>query len=334
MLGIRNPLKAADIYKISELAKGHPVYKVEGWGDERTGRVDTIVLKVESGHGPAVQVAAHVMSMVDQRSAQIALNAAELAELKKWATGAEVPDVETFRAAQAIAQTLNQPGTWLKMELRNLMTLDDAVTKRLDPANPDKADVRVIAHALRKHGGLEKLGEIIAADLFNGSNDRFAYPALAAAQPGKHGIPLKVVQNVGNVFIACDGNGRGSPIGLDNFDPFGAARHVDGPQAQGMDLSLGQWGGNLLVKANKADRDEFVAAVIEDMEALLGGGSRNRKNPFGTQNRLGTGRKQRLTNGLASGAKKLEAGFKKARANAQGRKLHDGLLRKLAQLGW
>lgn len=330
MLGLKNPLKAEDIYKISELSQGHPVFKVEGWGDGSSKKVDAIVLKMEGANSKGVVVAASIMGMVDPRSAQVALTPQELQELKTWVNGGEVPDVESFRVAQTVATTLAQPGTWLKMELRKLMTLDDAVANRL---GGDKADVRVIAHALRQHGGLEKLGEIIAADLFNGSNDRFAYPPYANAQPGKHPIPTKVVQNVGNVFIACAGR-SGTPIGLDNFDPGSATKYVDGPEANDMDLGLQSWGGNLLVRANKADRDLFIAAVIEDMEALLGGGSRNRKNPFGSQNRLGTGRKQRLTNGIASGAKKMEAAFAKLQRNANGRSLHVGIQRKLAQLGW
>lgn len=332
MLGVKNPLKAEEIFKVSELAPGHPVYKLEGWGDGKSSKIDAIVLKGESGHSKSVQIAAAMMNIVDARSTQIALTPQELQEVKMWANGGDVPDVDAFRAAQAFGTALNQPNTtWLKMELKQLMTLDDAVFKRLQG---DKADVRFIAHALKKHGGLEKLGEIISADLFNGSNDRFAYPPLTKAQDGKHaGVPLKVIQNVGNVFIACNGRGSGSPVGLDNFDPFSTARHVVGQEAMDMDLGVQSWGGNLLLKQHATIREQFVKGIIEDLEALLGG-PRNRKNPFGSQNRLGTGRKQRLLTGMESGMKKMRNEFARLKRNANGRTFPVGINRKLAQLGW
>lgn len=332
MLSIKKPLKADDIYGASELAPGHPVYKLEGWGDGVSNKIDAIVIKVESGNSRNVQLATMTMNMVDRNSTQLVLTPQEVAELKTWATTADCPDLATFRTAQAITMALAQPGSWLKMNLKQLVTLDDAVNNRVN--NNDKADVRVIARALKGSGGLEKLGEIIAADLFNGSNDRFAFPP-QAAQDGKYpGIPLKVIQNVGNVFVACNGNGSGKPIGLDNFDPFGQQRHVDGAQAQHMDLSINSWGGNLLTKSFPTQREAFVKGVIEDLEALLGGGSRNRKTPFGSQARLGTGRKRRLIKGIESGAKKMHKAFSRAQRQARGRNLSDGVGRKLAALGW
>lgn len=332
MLSTRNPLVADDIYQASELAPGHPVFKLEGWGDGNSNKIDTIVLKVESGDARSVHAATMMMNFVDKNSRQVVLTPAEIQELRTWATTAEVPNVATFRTAQEITKCLGQQGSWLKMKYKTLMTLDDAVNNRLN--HNDKADVRVIAKALKSHGGLEKLGEIIAADLFNGSNDRFAYPP-QPAQDGKYpGVPLKVIQNVGNVFVACNGNGSGKPVGLDNYDPFSQHRHIDGPQAQTMDLSIHTWGGNLLLKANGPQRTTFVAAIIEDLEGLLGGGSRNRKTRFGSQNRLGIGRKQRLLKGIDSGAKKLQKAFRQTRRQAHGRQLSDGISRKLAALGW
>ena len=333
MLSLRTPLKAEDIYKVSELAPGHPVFQLDGWGDG-SNKIDSIVLKVESGNARDVQYATLMMNLVDKNSAQVVLTPQELQELRTWARSSDVPDVETFRVAQKITQTLGQPGTWLKMGLKQLKTLDDAVGKRLDPNNPDKADVRVIAKALKNHGGLEKLGEIIAADLFNGSNDRFAYPALqGAGQAGKYpGILLRTIQNVGNVFVACDGNGSGKPVGLDNFDPFSQSRYIEGAQAQQMDLSDQTWGGHLFLKRNAASREDFAGAVVSDMEALLG--PRNRKSQFLSQNRLGTARKKRILAGIDSGAKKIHDKFQALRRTANGRQFPEGIARKLTALGW
>jgi hypothetical protein len=333
MLSIKRPLQAEDIYGAKELAPGHPVFQLEGWGDGNSSKIDTIVIKNESGNTRNVQLATKMMSIVDSRSTQNVLTVQEVQQLRTWANSADCPNVETFRTTQAVAKALGEGGSWLKMELRQLMTLDSAVNNRVNQG--DKADVRVIARALKKHGGLEKLGEIISADLFNGSQDRFAYPPMTQAQDGKYAnIPLKVVQNVGNVFVACNGNGSGTPIGLDNFDPYGEQRHVDGAQAQNMDLSIHTWGGNLLLKTNGTQRNEFVKATIEDLEALLGGGQRNRKTRFGSQARLGTGRKRRLLKGIDSGAKKMNKAFSGYRKRAQGRNFSEGVARKLNTLGW
>ena len=181
--------------------------------------------------------------------------------------------------------------------------------------------------ALKRSGGLEKLGEIIAADLFNGNTDRFGPPYNLNPGRGPGGIPLAAIYNVGNVFVACDGKGRGKPIGLDNFDPAGESKDVNSAN-----LDKKQWGGMLLRPSERANRETYAGLIITDLEALLG--PRNRKIPLGTTKRLGNARKARLTKGMVSGAKKLKTTLKAWLRKNPNSQFKAGIAAKMAALGW
>lgn len=337
MLSIRTPFVVEDIFASKELASGHPVYLLEGWAEN--GQVDSIVIKNESGVTRNVQLAGMLMNVVNPSAKQIPLNPQEMQALRSYAISQEVPDVESFRTVNAIEKALAQGGTWIKMEVKQLIDLKAAVAKS---AQGNKDDIRFIAQSLKKSGGLEKLGEIIAADLFNGSNDRFAYPSVqgsATALPKMRGfrkngdVNLRVLQNLGNVFVACTGNGNGAPVGLDNFDPNSQQRFWDGKDNQNnaMNVSKGVWGGHLLRSKNKAERLDFAEGVIGDLEALLGG-PRKHKTTF----RLGSRRKQRLLKGVDSGARKLKRAFVQWNRQARGQNLQmvQGVAMKLDALKW
>ncbi|MGJ8638089.1 MAG: hypothetical protein ACSHYA_01735 [Opitutaceae bacterium] len=302
MLSLRSPIAASDIYTIEALAPGHPVYRLDGFGDG-TGRIDSIVVKLEGNADPRnVKAAAALMTVVDPKARTVVLSAQEIQSLRIWAGGGAVPSTDAFRTATKLQNDLTQTGAWVKMDVKRLKTLQDAVMRRIDPANPDKADVRVIANALKNSGGLEKLGEIIAADLFNGNTDRFAPPSAVGpafgTTMGPGGVRLEVISNVGNVFVYCNGNGSGKPIGLDNYDPSSEWKDLNNAA-----IDANRWGGILLLDSKKPEREEYARSIISDLEGLLG--PRNRSYRFLPQNRLGTGRKRRLRHGMESGAKKL-----------------------------
>lgn len=326
MLSIKNPINADDIHSASILAPGHPVFKLEGFGNS-VGKIDAIVVKQEGGHGQNVAMAAMTMSIVDKNSRQVPLSPVELQALRTFAAMQDQPTTESFRASMEIVKVLAMGGTWIKMDVKRLMDLKSAGQNL---AAGDKSDVRVIANALRKPGGLEKLGEIIAADLFNGSNDRFAYPAMKNL-----GVGNVVVQNQGNIFIDCSKIGAGKPVGLDNYDPFSQQRHMSGQEATNMDLGVDCWGGHLLKSANKTKRDDFIKSIVADLEFLLGG-ARNRKIAFASKNRLGNARTARISKGMDNGTKLLKKAFAKFRVigQQQNKQFAEGISRKLAVLGW
>ena len=333
MLSVREPIKAIDIYSIKDLKTGqNPVFQLFGFGDAN-GKVDSIVVKMEEGDARGnfqrrdVRAAAKHMEIVDPRSRTEILNPAEISALKLWAMGGTVPDAAMLQLTNMLATQLGRRGVWVKMATRKLIKLDTAVLKRLDPNNPDDTDVRIIGKALRDKGGLEKLGMIVAADLFNGNTDRFTLPDphFPGTAPGTGGIPMQVVTNVGNVLVASVGGNKAHPIGLDSYDPMSEWKNVDSPTP-----AVGNtWGGLILRPNQKAARKSYAEKIVSDLEALLG--ARNRT--FRNKNQLGTRRKSRINNGMEEGAKKLKKALRTWRRRFPNQDVK-GVKAKMDLLGW
>lgn len=325
MLKIDSPIVYTDIYNVVALAQGHPVYKLEGWGDDK-GQVDAIVVKMESmkaaanmGNVRDVGMATALMTIIDKNARTLVLKKDEVAQLKLYAEAGNVADQTGLRTAGDLLKDLNDPmGVWTKMEVKRLTQLDKALAKRLQG---DKADVRVIAAALKAHGGLEKLGKIIAVDLFNGNNDRFIYPGPGKKEDGMT-VRFKAIWNLGNVLVAA-----GSPIGLDSYDPNNTTRDLNVAVTANSD-----WSGMLLTQGMKAEREQFVADIIEDLELALG--PRNRKSimkVIGSKNRLGSNRKDRLMKGMLAGKNMLQQALVPRRNHPN---FPIGLSSRMALLGW
>ena len=327
MLKIDSPITCADIYNIVALSPGHPVFKLEGWGDG-SGKVDALVIKMESTVAAAtganrrdVRVTTGLMSMVDPNAKTVVLSRSEIQELRTYADGGNVADTTGLAVAGVLKTNIASPnGVWTKMPLKNLVMLDKAIAGRLAG---DKTDVRIIAAALKGSGGLEKLGQIIAADLFNGNNDRFVWPPPGQKDPD---LParFKTIWNIGNVMVASGANAKGTPIGLDSYDPNNQLKDLR--QAVTQDSG---WAGMLLGANMTDERKAFAEGVISDLEMALG--PRNRKTIFGSQNRLGTARKERLLKGMLSGKNIIQQALVplKHRPN-----LPVGLSSRMALLGW
>jgi hypothetical protein len=325
VLKISSPIIYTDIFNIVALSAGHPVFKLEGWGDDN-GNLDAIVIKQETGAGDNfnrrdVRVQTGLMTRVDRGSNSIVLKREEIEQLKMYADGGSVADSEGLKAANELKRQLGIQGVWIKMDLKHLVGMDSALKHRMQG---DKTDVRLIAAALKKPGGLEKLGQIIAVDLFNGNKDRFIYSKAAG---GKHpDLPerFKAISNLGNVLIALDGNGRGTPSGLDSYDPSNYHNDLRMPVGPNDD-----WAGMLLAKGWDQQRQTFAGNVIFDLEMVLG--PRNRKIAFASKNRLGSNRKQRLLNGMLSGMKIIQRTLLPARNRPN---FPVGLATRMSLLGW
>jgi hypothetical protein len=78
------------------------------------------------------------------------------------------------RAVNSLKNSLTFNDPVVKMAAFDVKDLESALDKRLGQA-PDKTDLRAFTATLKAPGGLERLGRIIAVDLFNGNTDRF-YP--------------------------------------------------------------------------------------------------------------------------------------------------------------
>lgn len=326
MLSIKNSIRDDDLYKVSQLAQGHPVYLVEGFGDLDNSKVDQIVLKLEVNEPRKdVMFAAATMTLVDKNARTVALSNMEVAMVKRWCDGElqladSVSAISPQGAVEALKADLGRNGTWVKMEVKRLTMLDGALANRLQG---DKSDIRLIAKALKSKGGLEKLGEIITADLFIGNSDRFDCIYGGINEPG---LPqrLKVIRNLGNVFIACDGNGTGKPIGLDNYDPNNEFRKVTQPIH-----NINEWPGKLLMPNKNSEREQFLGKIVFDLEMVLG--PRNRKTAFGSTNRLGKNRKNRLLKGMKNGANIIRTALRSRRTHPN---FPEGMRHRMELLNW
>lgn len=338
MLSIKSEFSEADIYLVKTLASGHPVYKIEGWADDH-GKIDTLVVKKEDGANSArthVQSNVMIMNVVDRRARTEMLSPREIDALKAWCGPRGIGGFQYPQVAMDIMRYMGSLGSWTKMEFKNLTMLDSAAASAQDG---DKADVRTISRALKKSGGLEKFGEILAVDLFVGSSDRFYYPSsfewntlrkggkIGLSNPPRFPDKFIVMHNMGNVFVASGANGKGRPIGLEIFDPNNYYRDFD----KSIDDNAVAWTGSAFLKSNADDLKVWAGYVITDLETALG--PRNRKSSHFSSKRLGSNRKARLVKGIYHGEKIMKRNIEgvRKRGNVQ---MLQGLEDRGAILGW
>jgi hypothetical protein len=231
--------------------------------------------------------------------------------------------------AQALAKPLDpdfvylktllaQQGLWYKMDKAEGVVSIEKARQKADAG--DKTAVRNIAAAFSAPDGLEALGRIIAADLWNGNNDRFT-------PGGTGGNGYRVCQNPGNVLLATQGTLK--PIGLDAYEAMGAYRHYNQtiPNLEGVDT----WPGRLLGDDKRTELREFCQDAIADIEQILGPRNRKGLGKLGTTRRLPSNAVTRLQHGVIAGSLPIKAKMRQlaGRANPP-----VGLISRLTILGW
>lgn len=322
LFGIDRPLDERHLLNIVGISPGRPVFLATATDNS------TVVLKNE------VQVHAS-----DPHNMKMALKVAKTASpagAGKTLTYLEVQAVQSyFETKKYISEVTMQPlppdvkylgdmleanGMWYKMaKAEGIVSIEDAQQRA---ANGNKTDVRSIAAALSAHDGLESLGRIIAADLWNGNNDRFS--------PNGGVDGHRVLVNAGNVLLAFHGNQNTlKPIGLDAYEAMGMFRNYQ--QTIGDLEGVDQWGGRLLANtaASNLTLKTFCDDAIADIEDVLG--PRNRKILFAKTRRLPSNASNRLQQGVLSGAIPIRTKMRMlaGRANPS-----PGLISRLQTLGW
>jgi hypothetical protein len=186
---------------------------------------------------------------------------------------------------------LSQVGTWFKMKEAVGYTDLGRVASQL--LNGDKSGVRKLANALNDSNGLEALGKIVAADLFNNNNDRFALnmagPIYVRQGNADVRFNMQVLVNIGNVMAATSGS-KLRLIGLDSWDP--SAEGINDMNAD----PTPDWTGRLLAPDKEVERLNFATAICGDLEMLLG--TRNRRFDFLQQTRLNKDADKRIAKGM------------------------------------
>lgn len=310
-LSVNSPIVAADIDHIKML-KDLKVWLLKGFND------DKIVIKKDAVYAPQIKSANPIIKAIAPGSKLKILTPAEITALNNfvaayegWAReldqmGMDL-DPEEDQAVKDLKEVLGPrfPEPFVKMEAVNVMDLEKALDQRMAP-NADKTNLRAFAATLKAPGGLERLGKIIAADLFNGNTDRFHPNRKKAITVGGVTINLRCLVNVGNVFRVETAGG--SEVGaLDFVDPQALFKDTNQPLTQVEKNVDKLWPGRIL--ADKKLRNLFADDVVHDLEAILS----PRKSIFSLKTKLGSGASGRIATGMAEGTKliksKLEAKY-------------------------
>ncbi len=344
LLGVNQPIESwPDIKAVVPLANARPVYLLVGTDDSHVviknevgGQSDATNLKFANRAMRTVSPA--FVSKVCLRSeVQVLKQRVDyevmLCDMKLLPLPAEIDHLD---------QSLQNGGVWFKMEkAEGVLGLNTAMAQARN--QQDKSGIRQIAAALQK-GGLDALGKIIAADLFNGNTDRFnpfnqdrfgntvrAGDVIPGSNPLQR---FAVLLNVGNVLISMQNN-QNRPIGLDAYEAQGDWRKLD-KTIQQLELvaqNNERWPGRHLEDTPQEAqwRAQFAALVAADLETALG--PRNRKIFWGTRRRLPKNAAARILAGMNAGIRELQTTFAQY-VNKPGKARPVGLTDRLNILGW
>jgi hypothetical protein len=194
-----------------------------------------------------------------------------------------------------------QDSNFQKMTLQEVKDVKGALEKRL---SGDKTELESFTATLKGPGGLESLGEIVAADLVTGNTDRFMPRGWGVGEEGVKAWTIggqqfnfKVLVNPGNVFVSLGPGGRAS--GLDYLDPQSAFKNFAMRLDEHESAYNARWPARILT--DRSARKKYAERIIHDLEILLN----PHKSRLSTRTKLGKARKDRLIAGMVSGAGKI-----------------------------
>lgn len=319
-LNVNGLIVADDIFAATKLDPHRPVYLL-------VGAVEKIVVKRDNttmANDPRNMAhALRNMKAIDPTMATRQLTPAELREISSFIDGEKSdgllpggsvsPDILTFERDLKVVGGVS----WVKTAFfEGLINLEGAAAKAREQGN--KSGVRAIAAALTAIGGLEKLGQILAVDAFNGNDDRFDFSNQPVVNAG-----LNRLTNPGNVGL-CLQNNVLRPVGMDAYAGAAEFRSLD---------KAGQppreWSGYRLKDDQRGWRQRFCDEVAADIETMLG--PRNRKLLFAATNRLPKNAGQRLATGMDQGIVQLKTKLQTIR---DPRQAPPGLIGRMVALGW
>jgi len=319
MLSMHSEITEWDIENIQVLRPG-TVYKLTGHAGE------TLVVKVESSYNlqpESFKMTKLAMKAVDPRAGNAKLlTDNEKNEIKKFVefmkrvtqdfSANMVSQYDAGPAAQDLWRIFKDPLTpvWYKMPFESLSDADKLLALRLGDKGgaKDKSLMYKFAQGLKEPGGLEQLGKIIAADMFNGNGDRFNPLEGSKNHYGGKDLRFRVIKNIGNVFvIGKNTDMRFAVSGHDFLDPNSPFRNFNLTVAEIQqyytreDGSGEEWLGDYL--CDPARRKKFAKDVAHDLEKIV---SPNRKalSPFRKLGREGHAAK-RVEKGMLQGMRAI-----------------------------
>ncbi len=332
-LSMGNPLIAVDIGSITRFKEGKVVL-LKGYG------FDSLVIKIEMASESHVKSATTVVKAVDPSNRMKLLSASEIQELQnfyahqtgmllamskaeakfgahKWTVErvlASHPALSDLRDMLGEYQHSTGAGAALcKMDQANLVGMDKALVARWTNGETEQDPLNQFKSSLLARGGMERLGEIVAADLFIANRDRFNVSGGPwTAWIDEHGpnerklSGMKTFHNIGNILLCLKNDG---PVmsGLDYVDPNGQGGGMNFKDWNGVtateQLIEVTWDGRIL--ADKAKRRQLAKNVVDDIDWLLQACPTPRQ-----QNRVvfpgnGTAAEKSLEKGMIDGCRKI-----------------------------
>lgn len=318
LISFNIPFRADDIVEIRGLSPGQPVWLVVG------DMGSSIVIKAESTGertgSTVLREVSEVMAIVSPGMKNIKpLTNQELASLRQWIRLMTLlndgSDEKYSRMLELITGALNNPQkTFVKMETLKLVSIgegDDKTSKK-------------IGKALNAPGGLEDMGRIIAADMFNSNNDRFFFSNLENPPCGirwgdKH---FNYLINPGNIMIRELGGGHAQLTGMDTFDnsSYGS---MSAPVIERT------WAYRIFDPAMRDNAVPQIAALCaKDLKWVVG-----KTTGVISRYRLEKNAKDRLANGMIQGANQIEQYFRMKYSN-NGKGAPAGFASRAQLAGW
>lgn len=303
---MNNPIVAGDISRIA-MFKQLKVYLLKG------NAQDKLVIKTDAIQTPQYKSANPIVKAIDYSARVKILSKQEEQALKDYCDSWD--DLDSFYAdlirqglpvknpyedsrdaVNNLKQSLTFGFPFVKMEAHDLRDLEGALKDR---ANGNKQDLQAFTQTLTEKGGLEKLGHVVAVDLFNGNTDRFFPGTDKHVTIGPYNIHLKALVNVGNVFVVLTGAGF-KVSALDFVDPQSRFKDLNQPLAiQEGDSADEKWPGRILISSSK--RSAFASEIIHDLEKIL----HPKKHALSLKSKLGVFASRRLEAGMVAGAQAI-----------------------------
>lgn len=267
-LSIDQPIGFFDEVKV--LSDGHPVFLISCSEDN-----SNLIIKME--HGKVQEALKYNLKVMSKISSAVSgsklLSDQELESIRGFlrvsqmtanaGLWTETEDIKTLR------KTFSTAGTWFKMKkIDGIQGLEEAILKLKN--DRDKSGVRAIAKSLNDPGGFEKMGQVLAADLYNHNVDRFSWYGKGITIPGTN-EKFKTIINLGNVLFAIEKE-KLQPVGLDSFFVWSEYKKVDEPLYKLKDASAKEedWGGYWLARNAKSKRKTFAQDVFDDLQIAVG----------------------------------------------------------------
>ncbi len=265
------PFVAASMTGLTKLAPARPVYKVDYAINAHTSA--SFVIKAEvrkhqvtDDNGRSTPVARHIQQTGLQTSIMLMRDAA------RGGRGRVLNDKEAqafrTRALLLLAagektdfnSAYDSESVWLLMGMKDgLVDLEGIVQ------GGSALKASQILLALRDPENLDRLGRILATDLFLGNRDRFQN------DQGNQGI-----QNFGNVFFVEKGSGEFKIKGLDVFDSTKNTALMSHTVKRGCErdpspANVDYWAGPLLKDATQLQRlaDNALTSLYDELSAVL-----------------------------------------------------------------